>query len=161
MNKIETAKEVYQNLIRAFGLMEFSFNHNDEKLSVSCVCSGEALRINVFLRVDPDTGCVTFYSAMPFQTAKDRMGELGIAVCYVNNKLKFGKFDIDLEGGMDYNFCNYYEPGRPSSPELLKDLISIALHTVDKYNEKFSSINSGLLSIADFIDADKGNITKN
>lgn len=159
MDKTELGKKVYANLCKAFELIEFQFGRNEEKLSVSCVCSGDDMRINVFMRVDPESRCVTFFSAMPFTVKKEKIGEVGLALCHINNKLKFGKFDIDTQtGAMDYNFCNYYDEGSPSSPELIKDILSLALHTVDKYNDKFAGLNSGQLSLTDFLDADSSNM---
>ena len=154
MDKEKLGEITYENLCKAFELMEFTFHKNDEKLSVSCVCSGDSLRINVFIRVNPGSYCVTFYSPMPFAIKKDMAGEVCLALACINNKLKFGKFDLDIDtGGIDYNFCNYYYHDAPPAPELLKDMIIIALHTVDKYNDKLLGVNDGLLTFKDFINA--------
>ncbi len=159
MNKEQTARKVFDNLVAAFNEVGFVFDKNEEKLTVSCVCAGEGLKINVFVRVDAEMRCVTFFSALPFKVEKNKVGEVGLAICYVNNRIKFGKFDIDLDAcGMDYNFCNYYDEGAPMSAGLLKDLLGIALHTVDKYNIKFSDINSGLLPLDVFFSGGEGTV---
>lgn len=161
MDKEELAKQTYENLCKAFELMEFTFSKNEERLTVSCACTGDTLRINVFVRVSPDSYCVTFYSAMPYTVKKEMIGEVSTAVVCVNNNLKFGKFDIDVEtGNMDYNFCNYYNHDTPAGADLLRDMLVIALHTVDKYNDKFFNVNSGLLTYKDFINIDKDDILK-
>jgi len=159
MNKTELGKQTYENLCKAFELIGFKFERNDEKLSVACVCSGDDLRINIFMRVDGEAHCVSLFSAMPYTISKDKISEAALAVCSVNSKIKFGKFDVDPQSGaIDYNFCNYYDNAAAPSPQLFKFLLMVALHTVDKYNDKFLNLNRGVLSVEDFLTAGDNNI---
>jgi hypothetical protein len=148
---IEKAVEVYFTLCQAIESRGWTFDRNDEKLTVDFQVNGEDLPMTCVIMVDIERQMVRFFSPMPFKMCEDKIVEGAVAVCASSYDMADGNFIYDIETGsitfkMTASFMN-----STVGEGLFQYLIQCALSTVDRYNDKFFALNKGFISIEDFL----------
>ena len=150
-NKLMYAKEAYNTLCRTLDNIGWTYKRMDDELKLMFGVGGDDIPMNFLIIVDADRQLIRLLSLMPFQMNSDKRVEGAIATCIINYVLADGSFDLDIETG--HIMFRLTASFRDSllSEELFRYMVSIACHTIDKYNDQLSDLNDGKLSVEDFI----------
>lgn len=150
-NKLMYAKEAYNTLCRTLDNIGWTYKRMDDELKLMFGVGGDDIPMNFLIIVDADRQLIRLLSLMPFQMNSDKRVEGAIATCIINYVLADGSFDLDIETG--HVMFRLTASFRDSllSEELFRYMVSIACHTIDKYNDQLSDLNDGKLSVEDFI----------
>ena len=96
------------------------------------------------------------FSFLPFKFPEDKRVEGAIAATAANHGMVNGSFDFDMsDGEMLFGCVNSYKNG-DFNEDIAYYMISVAVSTVDEYNDRFFGIAKGMISIQDFIEKENG-----
>lgn len=146
------AKKVYATMVRALKAKDWHFREDAEKLTIVSSCTGDDIDMNFIIEVDADREVITFLSSMPFKAPEEKRVDVAIAVCVANYGMVNGSFDFDINDGeirfrLTTSYCGC-EIGEP----FFMDMMSTALNTVDRYNDRFLMLAKGLMTLEQFIE---------
>ena len=149
--KLKNALAVYETVISALDAREWTYDRDDDELVIRFGVQGEDIPMDFVIRVDAERQLLKLFSFLPFKVKEDKRVDLSLATNYINYTLINGNFDLDLsDGSLLFRVTTSFH-GSLIGEDLIQYLISISLGTVDDYNDKFLAINSGFLSVEDFI----------
>ena len=150
-NKLMYANEAYSTLCRTLDNIGWTYKRMDDELKIMFGVGGDDIPMNFLIIVDADRQLVRLLSLMPFQMNPDKRVEGAVATCVINYALADGSFDFDIETG--HIMFRLTASFRESllSEELFKYIVSIACHTIDRYNDQLSDLNDGKLSVEEFL----------
>ncbi len=151
LKNLEQAKDAFATLCRTLDKHEWSYNKDDENLSLKCGAQGDDLPMEFTIKVDADRMLVMLASHLPFVIQEDKRIDVAIAVSAVNNVLADGCFDYDIATGhLFFRMTNSFMES-VLSEEVFAYLLFCSCHTIDEYNDKFLMLAKGMLSIEQFI----------
>ena len=108
--------------------------------------------MNFLIIIDAERQLVRLLSLLPFQMNSDKRVEGALATCIINYLLADGSFDFDLdEGHIMFRLTASFRESLLGE-ELFKYMVSIACHTIDKYNDQLSDLNDGKISLEQFLE---------
>lgn len=149
--KTKVAKETYQTLLKAIELNGWKCEQNDEKLAIHFGVNGDDLHMDFIIVVDVERQLVRLISRLPFNFNRNKLMEGAIATCVANYSIADGSFDYDIFDGSIYFRMTTSYRSSVISHEALMYLVNCAAYTVDKFNDKLLMVNSGAMSLDDFI----------
>lgn len=146
------AKEEFYTLCRALDNIGWTYKKGDDDLKIMFGVNGDDIPMNFLVIIDADRQLVRILSLLPFEMNDDKRVEGAVATCIINYALADGSFDYDVETG--HIMFRITASFRESllGEELFKYLVSIACHTVDKYNDQLSNLNDGKITLSEFIE---------
>lgn len=145
------AREVFATLCRAIENGGWHYDKMEQELAVYFRVQGEDVPMQFVVRVDPERQLVRLMSPLPFKMSEARRMEGAIAACVASYGLPDGSFDYDLaDGEIAFRMTASYRESQIGEG-LFHYMLACSCVTVDKFNEKFLAIDSGSLSLADFI----------
>ncbi len=150
--KIYNAKKVYDGLCAAIERRGWKYDKEEEKLLVSFAVKGDDLPMQFIIIVDVSRQMVRLMSPLPFNMSEDKRMEGAIATCVASYKMADGSFDYDISDGQIVFRQTASFLDSEIGDGLFQYMISCASAMVDRYNDEFFLINSGLMSISDFIE---------
>jgi len=149
------AKKVYKAMIAGLNKKEWNFDEDEEKLTIYSSCTGEDIPMKFIVRIDAEREVIKFLSPMPFSMAEDKRVDGAIAVCVANYGLVNGSFDYDVtDGSILFRLTTSYAACEIGE-DFFMDMISTALWTADKYNDKFLMLSKGVITLQQFMESDK------
>ena len=154
-DEIRRGNEMYATVCKALDELDWTYDRDDEKLTVTTGVQGDDLPIRIIIRVLAEGETVSVLSPLGFYMAEDMRVDGAIAVSVANYGLIRGSFDYDItDGEIRFRVTAPYNDSTLST-EVIKFLIYITTDTVDNYNDKFFMISKGMLSVQDFIKQEK------
>ena len=151
MNKKKAAKTMFATLCKALDARNWKYKKNKEELSVSFGVKGDDLPMDFFIFVDEDRQLLRLVSPMSFKMKEDKRVEGAVVTCAANYGLVDGSFNYDLtDGKILFRMVHTYRESLIGE-EAVQYMISCACYVVDEYNDQFMAVNSGYLSIEDFL----------
>lgn len=149
---LQKAREVYESLISMLDNINWSYDRDDEKLTIKSGVNSEDFPVEFIVVVNSKNEVVQFISQLPFKAPEDKRIDMAIAVNVVNWGLCDGSFDYNVgDGRIIFRMTSSYRDSYLSE-ELFKYLIMVAASTVDNYNDKFFMLSKGMISIQKFIE---------
>lgn len=146
------AKEAYNTLCRALDNIGWKYNKIEDELKIMFGVGGEDIPMNFLVIIDAERQLVRLLSLLPFQMKSDKRVEGALATCIINYLLADGSFDFDLdEGHIMFRLTASFRESLLGE-ELFKYMVSIACHTIDKYNDQLSDLNDGKISLEQFLE---------
>lgn len=110
------------------------------------------MTLHIILRTDKQIASV--FSVMPFRISGDRLSDAAVAVAATNHGLIDGSFDLNLSSGeIRFRLTSCFL-GSILSEQLYSYLMFVSAETVDRYNDRFLALNSGEMTLEQFLDAD-------
>jgi hypothetical protein len=151
IEKIELAKKVFNTLCQAIESRNWSFEKREESLSVYFGIKGEDIPMDFILVVDIQRQLIRLVSPMKFVMSESKRMEGAIAACAASFGMADGNFDFDKQSGklafrMTASFAESV-----ISEKLFHYMIAYSCNMVDKYNDKFLSLDKGEISVAEFL----------
>ena len=145
------ALSVYRGLTASLDAHDWHYTAVEEQLLILSDYIGDDFPIRFFLKIDPATQNMVFRTTPIVTFPKDKVSDGAIAACVANHGLAFGLFDFDLKDGTVCYSLSTYFAGADFQTDFYFRLLSIALGTVDKYNDRFIMLSKGIIDIKQFI----------
>jgi len=150
---MEQAKKMYNTIVKAIENHGWHGEFNDEELSVELRIKGDDLPMILRLHVRAEREMVVLYCTMPFKFSQEHMVDGAYALCYINDLLSDGCFDLDLETGRICFRHSILYLDSIIGPGAIEYMLDFSVYVVDEFNDKLLAINKGLLSVEDFINS--------
>lgn len=131
-------------------------NIDEENMVVRLAIVKDDLPMEIRLIVDPENLLISLYSTFPFFLSEENLTDGALALCYINDHLTDGCFDLDLETGRVCFRVTLTFRESLISQEAIKYLFDCTVYIVDEYNDKMLAISKGALSLEDFVNAEEG-----
>jgi len=145
------AEKVYNDLCDIFKKQNWNYKEFPEDRVVSFVMTGEDIPMEFIVSVDEKRQLVRLSSKIPVKFSEGKRIEGAVAACVASYNLADGNFDYDItDGTMRFRMTASFRECDISEALLIKMLI-VSAQTVDRFNDKFVAINTGVLSLEDFI----------
>ncbi len=149
--KIALAQKIYGLLCKTIDSHNWTYDKDEEKLTVFFKLNGEDIPVRFAITVDSGRQLIRLLSYLPFEMSEDHRFDGAIAACVASYGLVDGSFDYDIEdGSVAYRMTASYRASEIGT-ELIDYMIHCAAVTVDQYNDKFLAIDKGYLTLEDFI----------
>lgn len=116
--------------------------------------TGEDIPMTLHLILRADRQLASVYSVMPFQITEEHRSDAAIAVAAANHGLIDGSFDLNLKNGeIRFRLTSCFIESVLSEP-LFSYLMFVSAETVDRYNDRFMALNTGDMSLDEFLQLD-------
>ena len=113
--------------------------------------TGEDIPMTLHLILRADRQIASVYSVMPFQITEEHRNNAAIAVAAANHGLIDGSFDLNLKNGeIRFRLTSCFIESVLSEP-LFSYLMFVSAETVDRYNDRFMALNTGDMSLDEFL----------
>ena len=149
--KLAHAQRVYKTLCSALEKDKLKFSRIDEELAVEFTISGEDLKVTLRPQVNAKAEVITIVSRLPFDIKKDRRVDAALGVCAINHVLVDGVFDYNVTTGALFFRLTHSYCGCEVSERALLTAVYVAYGIIDKYNDNFFMLSTGMMSIEEFI----------
>lgn len=150
--KLEKAVSIFTTLCDAIDERGWSYERDEEDLSIDLHVTGQDLPIRVIFIIDIDRQMIKLYSPLSFKISDEKRIEGAVAVCCANDGLVDGSFTYDIDdGSVIFKLTMVFENSEIGKG-LFDYMINCAIVLVDKYNDKFLALNKGYMSFKDFIE---------
>ncbi len=146
----QSATEVFDLLVEGLRAKNWNFDDSREKLLIKSSYQGEDIPIDFIINVDEKRECVRFIASV-YHMAEDKRVEGALAVCVANYGMVNGSFDYDINDGeirfrLTTSYC-----GCIITKDFVMDMITTALLSADRYNDKFLMLSKGAITLEEFI----------
>lgn len=116
--------------------------------------TGEDIPMTLHLILRADRQIASVYSVIPFQITEEHRNNAAIAVAAANHGLIDGSFDLNLKNGeIRFRLTSCFIESVLSEP-LFSYLMFVSAETVDRYNDRFMALNTGDMSLDEFLRLD-------
>jgi len=148
---MDLAVEVYDTICEALDIKEWRYDKNDSDLLVRFGVRGDDITMSFYIKVDAERQLIRLSSPLPFDMSFSGRVESSVAVCVASYGMCDGSFDYDhsdatISFRMAASFRNSF-----IGVELIQYLIDCSCTMVDKYYREFLALETGSMSISDFI----------
>lgn len=151
MNNV-LANQIYWTLCDALDERGWSYEKEEDKLLVHFGVSGNDIPMQILILVDADRQLIRVMAPIGFRMKEDKLLDGAIACTVASYGMVDGNFDYDVsDGSIVYRLTASYR-GSKIGKGLFHYLIDCTCVTVDDYNEKFFGLNTGTLTLQDFIE---------
>lgn len=148
---VQQAKKVYGTLLSALEKRGWTCKKNEEELMLEVGIVGDDLPMDLRVHVNADRQLVTLYCTMPFKLSDDAIVTGALAICYINDHLPDGSFDLDISTGRICFRLTFTFRESLISEEAFYYMLDCSTYVVDEFNDKLLMIGKGMLSLEDFV----------
>lgn len=150
--ELKHAQSVYETACRALDAKDWKYTRHDEDLVLTFGARGDDLSMDFLLVVNPEAQVISVISLMPFKINEDKRVEAALAVCMANYGLVNGSFDYDIsDGEIRFRLASSFRESILGE-ELINYMVLVAAGTIDKYNDKFLAVSTGVMSFEQFVE---------
>lgn len=147
---LKLAKSVYNSLCEMLDEKNVRYDKHQDDLIISFITGGDDIPMQFLVKVDAERQLIRVLSPIPVTFGEEKRVEGAIATCHATYVLADGSFDYDFQTGkVLFRLTSSYMDSLISK-NLFEYMIIIAIHTVDKYNDKFFMLAKGQMSIEEF-----------
>lgn len=151
--KMMYANEAFNTLCRSLDNIGWRYERLDDELKIRFGVGGDDIPMNFMIIIDAERQLVRIFSLLPFQMHPDKIVDAAVATSIINYMLADGSFDLNIDNGhILFRLTSSFRESLLGE-DLFKYMVSIACHTVDKYNDQLCDINDGKMTISQFIEA--------
>jgi len=152
---------IYNTLCKVLNEKNWKFMSDDRKLEVKFTIESNGLPIQFDIAINVEKQLAILYSILTFKMKEEKRIEGALAACIASYNLYDGNFDYNLTDGTLLFRLVFSFKESLISEHLFWKVIRYTCSIVNKYNDKFYSINEGLLSIEDFLLSREGDNNSN
>lgn len=150
---MEAAKAMYETVCSTLDSMKINYTRHDEDLVVSFCHRGEDMNHQLLIMINAKSEVIRIVERLPYEISEDKMIDVALAVCFINNRLVSGGFTYALDKNLNYEVAQVYS-GSLIGEETVRRMIMALVVTVEEYDDKFMALNKGYLKITDLIKAE-------
>ena len=149
-NDIIQAKNVFEMAKGALDDNKWKYDHNDEKMWISCTANSDDLPIDIFVQVFPKNQLIVLTSRIPVKVPEEKMVDAALAVAMINSNIADGSFDLDIyKGVLEFRMTGCFLESLVSRG-FFDYMMVYALKVVDEYNDKLFALVKGYMDINKF-----------
>ncbi len=150
--KLKQAKVVFNTICETFKSMDWTFDAEEEDLTINTSVNGEDIPMKISIRVDADREFVTLLSYLPFDIPEDKRVEIAVALHLINYRLANGAFDYNFAEGEILFRMNTNYMGSLLGKEVFEYMLIIACNTVDEYNDKILMMCKNKMTLEELLE---------
>lgn len=144
--KMLQAQKTFETFCRMMDAQNWKYAKDEEKLMIETGARGDDLPIALRVLVDAERMLVRLYSPMDFEVAADRLVDMAMGICIINDNLVDGNFDLNVENGnIFYRMTTSFRESLISE-EAFDFFLGFAIHVIDEYNDKLLMLAKGMLT---------------
>lgn len=149
--KLNDAKQVYQTLCKALDSREWTYQREDEELTVRFGIRGDDEPMYFVIEVDANRQLIRLASPFPFKMSEANRVAGALITTIASSKLANGCFDYQAStGSIAFRMTSFFHECSVGQEHFLY-LVDVACHTVDQFNDRFLAVDRGEMGITDFI----------
>ncbi len=148
---LKAAKTTFETVCRVVDKIGWSYDKDEENLSIDTSIRGDDLTLLLNVRVDVHSQVVILESKLPFNIQQEYYEDVARAINYVNKKLIDGAFNFASRYGAVYFRATECFKESLISDEVFEDLIRDSLNEVDRYNDYLFYLGVGIKTLDDFL----------
>ncbi len=146
--------EVLRSMLDHRNLKYSVEEQTDARTHIRIHFAGEDMPMTLHIILRTDRQIASVLSVMPFLIAEEHRSDAAIAVAAANHGLIDGSFDLNLNTGeIRFRLTSCYIGSVLSEP-LFSYLMFVSAETIDRYNDRFMKLNSGEMTLEQFLEAD-------
>lgn len=149
--KQEHARKVYQSIIEVLDERQWKYQRLDDKLQVQFAVRSEDMHIYYVMGVDARRQLITVNSPMTFKMDASKRIDGAIITTVATRCLLDGNFDYDIESGRISFRLSASIAGTEVGKKMIAYFIDWTNLAVDRYNDRFEAVNSGRMTIQEFV----------
>lgn len=150
--EIVSANRVYATLCKILKKRNWEYDDDEELLTASFELHGKNVPIMFVVIVDAERQLIRIYSPLSVKFSQENRIDGAAAICYASYGLHNGSFDYDLfDGSIVFRMVTSFKQSLIGEA-LIENMISCTCAVVDEYSDKFSALESGIMSIDEFLD---------
>ena len=143
----KAAQTIFNTLCSALDDIEYHYKKDEDELEVRYDVQGDDLPMDFTISVFGDRDVIRLLSFLPFKVAEERLPDITMAICWINDHLLNGSFDITLERGqITFRMTQSYRDSLIDI-ELFKYMIFVSINTVDEYNDRLFMVSQGKMTM--------------
>ena len=124
---------------------------DDNELTIAFGVSGDDLPMGFVIVCDAERQLIRLMSMLPFKMGEDKRVEGAITTSYANYRIADGSFDYNIfDGTIIFRLTASFRESTVGE-ELFKYLVDVSTFTVDKFNDQFKDLDSGKITVAEFL----------
>lgn len=153
--KLAAAQKVYATVCAAIDEKGWKYERMDNDLIIKLCLRGDDLPIHHVIIVDAKQQLLRMASPIPLEMAEDKRTEGAIITSLATALLRDGSFDYDLmTGRIVFRMTSSFRDSEIGKG-MIHYFVDYTNAAVDIYNDRFEAVNSGKMSVQDFIALDK------
>ena len=150
-SKNERARELFYQLKLWFTSEGWSFDPHEDDLVIVSGVKGDDLPIKFLFSIREEQEILLYMSELPFSIPQDKLVETAVAVCYVNDKILNGSFDLSFKNNrLTFKLCTSYYGGTLTQ-NTIEYMVRVAYNTIEMYNDKLYLLIGGNISLNEFM----------
>ena len=116
--------------------------------------TGEDIPMTLHIILRADRQIASVLSVMPFFITEEHRNDAALAVTAANHGLIDGSFDLNMKSGeIRFRLTSCYIDS-VLSESLFSYLMFVSAETIDRYNDRFMALNTGEMTLEQFLAAD-------
>ena len=116
--------------------------------------TGEDIPMTLHIILRADRQIASVLSVMPFFITEEHRNDAALAVTAANHGLIDGSFDLNMKNGeIRFRLTSCYIDS-VLSESLFSYLMFVSAETIDRYNDRFMALNTGEMTLEQFLAAD-------
>lgn len=116
--------------------------------------TGEDIPMTLHIILRADRQIASVLSVMPFFITEAHRNDAALAVTAANHGLIDGSFDLNMKSGeIRFRLTSCYIDS-VLSESLFSYLMFVSAETIDRYNDRFMALNTGEMTLEQFLAAD-------
>ncbi len=130
----------FEALVRYLEENRWKFERHDPENAINLGFAGRNACYRCFASTDESDNLFQFFSFIPLRVPAEKRQEIAELITRANYGLKLGKFEMDFEDGeIRFHTSARYGEGMLHE-EVIRDIISVNLFTVDRYFPAFANV---------------------
>ena len=154
-NEMKLAQSVYDTICRMLDDKGFSYKKFEDDLVIATKVNGEDIPIDILIFVHAKQQVVRILSPMPFDVPEEKRIDMAVAVNVANFGIVDGSFDYNIaDGNIRFRITASYRDSILSK-NVFEYMFMTCAVTTDDYNDKFMMLAKGMISLEQFLKAEK------
>lgn len=138
--KLIQATKTFETFCKMLDNQEWRYGSSQEDLLITTKVRGDDFPIDLRILVDAERLLVRLHSPLPFEVSSERIPDMALAVCCINDSLVDGTFDLNIENGsIVFRITTTFRESLISE-EAFDFFLGFAVHVVDRYGIKLFMI---------------------
>ncbi len=147
---VAAAEAVYSTFRKVLDDMEITYTPHEEDRVITFGYKGKDMNHDIIIFVNADSETFRVVERLPYDIPEDKIVDVALASCLVNNRLMLGGFTYGLDEHLNFEVAQSFAGSLVGEAAIKKCLFAV-LVCVEEYDDKFMALNKGYLTIKDFV----------
>ncbi|MBQ1289947.1 MAG: YbjN domain-containing protein [Lachnospiraceae bacterium] len=125
--------------------LKFRTSERGDDYVIDFIMNGDDIPMQFYVIVNTGKQALMIHSPQPVHFSKEQFGEAGIVLNAINYRLACGSFQLDISDGTVVFCMSTLFAGSLISNEVFDQMIAMAVHTVDDFNDKLMMLSKGMI----------------